>query len=134
MLVLYHDVIRDWTPAQQDLARSFADQMAAAIGNTRLYDSVQSLAARLRAIHDFAIRLNRIRGLDEIAAVIVEGTERLIGHDTIRVYRVDHETKMCEPIAFKGTFGGKPNPASTSCERPIGQGSQAGPRSTTRRS
>ena len=41
-------------------------------GNTRLYDSVQSLAARLRAIHDFAIRLNRIRDLDEIASVIEE--------------------------------------------------------------
>ena len=89
LLVLYHDVVRDWTAAQQDLARSFADQMATAIGNTRLYDSVQSLAARLRAIHDLALRLNRIRDLEEIAAVIVEGTEQLIGHDTIRVYRVD---------------------------------------------
>jgi diguanylate cyclase (GGDEF)-like protein/excisionase family DNA binding protein len=122
LLVLYHDVIRDWTPAQQDLARSFADQMAAAIGNARLYDSVQSLAARLRAIHDFAIRLNRIRDLDEIASVIVEGTERLIGHDTIRVYRVDHETKTCEPIAFKGTFGGKLNPSFDELRTPIGNG------------
>jgi diguanylate cyclase (GGDEF)-like protein/excisionase family DNA binding protein len=122
LLVLYHDVIRDWTPAQQDLARSFADQMAAAIGNTRLYDSVQSLAARLRAIHDFAIRLNRIRDLDEIASVIVEGTERLIGHDTIRVYRVDHATRQCEPIAFKGMFGGKPDPSFDELRTPIGDG------------
>jgi diguanylate cyclase (GGDEF)-like protein/excisionase family DNA binding protein len=122
LLVLYHDVIRDWTTAQQALARSFADQMAAAIGNTRLYDSVQSLAARLRAIHDFAIRLNRIRDLDEIASVIVEGTERLIGHDTIRVYRVDHETKVCEPIAFKGMFGGNPNPSFDELRTPIGSG------------
>ena len=37
------------------------------------------------------VRLNRIRDLDEIATAIVEGTERLIGHDTIRVYRVDHD-------------------------------------------
>ncbi len=122
LLVLYHDVIRDWTTAQQDLARSFADQMAAAIGNTRLYDSVQSLAARLRAIHDFALRLNRIRDLDEIASVIVEGTERLIGHDTIRVYRVDHEAKVCEPIAFKGTFGGNPNPSFDELRTSIGSG------------
>ena len=83
---------------------------------------MQSLAARLRAIHDFAIRLNRIRDLDEIASVIVEGTERLIGHDTIRVYRVDHATMMCEPIAFKGTFGGNPNPSFEELRTPIGSG------------
>ena len=122
LLVLYHDVIRDWTPAQQNLARSFADQMAAAIGNTRLYDSVQSLAARLRAIHDLALRLNRIRDLDEIGSVIVEGTERLIGHDTIRVYRVDSATMMCEPIAFTGTFGGRPNPSVDELRTPVGTG------------
>ena len=84
--------------------------MATAIGNARLYDSVQSLAARLRAIQDFALRLNRIRDLDEIASVIVEGDGALIDYDTIRVYRVDHETTVCEPIAFQGTFGGDPNP------------------------
>ena len=122
LLVLYHDVIRDWTMDQQGLARSFADQMAAAIGNTRLYDSVQSLAARLRAIQDFAFRLNRIRDIDEIAAVIVEGTERLIGHDTIRVYRVDRTTMMCEPLAFKGTFGGSSNPSFDKLRMPIGNG------------
>ena len=118
MLVLYHDVIRDWTPAQQDLARSFADQMAAAIGNTRLYDSVQSLAARLRAIHDFAIRLNRIRDLDEIASVIVEGTERLIGHDTIRVYRVDHDDEDVRADRLQGHVRRQAESrASTSCAR-----------------
>ena len=136
LLVLYHDVIRDWTTAQQDLARSFADQMAAAIGNTRLYDSVQSLAARLRAIHDLALRLNRIRDLDEIASVIVEGTERLIGHDTIRVYRVDHDDDdRASRSPSRARSAAIRIRASTSSARPIGERAHGlGCASTTRRS
>jgi diguanylate cyclase (GGDEF)-like protein len=122
LLVLYHDETYDWTLDETDLARSFADQMAAAIGNARLYDSVQSLAARLRAIHDLAVRLNRIRDLDGIASVIVEGTERLIEHDTIRVYRIDHDAGVCEPIAFKGTFKGSATPMLEDLRTPVGEG------------
>jgi diguanylate cyclase (GGDEF)-like protein len=122
LLVLYHGTARDWTADETELARTFADQMAAAIGNSRLYDSVQSLAARLQAIHDLALRLNRIRDLDSIASVIVEGTERLIAHDTIRVYRVDHDSAMLEPIAFKGGFAGHPAPTFEALRMPIGEG------------
>jgi diguanylate cyclase (GGDEF)-like protein len=122
VLVLYHGTVRDWTTDETELARSFADQMAVAIGNARLYDSVQSLAARLRAIHELALRLNRVRDLDGIAAIIVEGAKSLIKLDTIRVYRVDAATRMCEPIAFQGTFGGDPNPSFDKLRMPIGVG------------
>jgi diguanylate cyclase (GGDEF)-like protein len=122
LLVLYDDAVREWTPSQQALARSFADQLASAIGNHRLFTSVQSLAARLRAIHELALRLNRIREIDEIGAVIVEGTERLIRNDTIRVYRVDRATMTCEPIAFKGTFGGRSDPSFDELRTPVGVG------------
>jgi diguanylate cyclase (GGDEF)-like protein len=122
LLVLYDGEVREWTADETELARSFADQMAVAIGNARLYDSVQSLAGRLKAIHELALRLNRIRDLDGIAAVIVEGTKSLIKHDTIRVYRVDTASGTCEPIAFKGTFGGDANPSADKLRVPIGQG------------
>src|SRR5580765_6193751 len=94
LLVLYHGAIRDWTTDETELARSFADQMAVAIGNAKLYDSVQSLAGRLRAIPELALRLNR----------------------------VDMDTRMCEPIAFKGTWGGDPNPSLDKLRMPIGDG------------
>ncbi len=122
LLVLYHGAVREWTTDETELARSFADQMAVAIGNAKLYDSVQSLAGRLRAIHELALRLNRIRDLDGIAQVIVEGTQSLIKQDTIRVYRVDMDTRMCEPIAFKGTWGGDANPSLDKLRMPIGDG------------
>src|SRR5437879_1830411 len=103
LVVLYHDAVHDWSEAETALARGFADQMAAAMGNARLVDSVHSLAARLEAIQALALRLNRTRGLDEIAAVIVEGAAELIDYDSIRVYRVDHETGTTEPTAFRGS-------------------------------
>ncbi len=47
---------------------------------------------------------------------------RLIDHDTIRVYRVDHETSMCEPIAFQGTFLGMSDPEPSMLRVAIGEG------------
>ena len=40
----------------------------------------------------------------------LEVIRTLIGFDTLRVYRVDHETAMCQPIAFRGTFLGRTDP------------------------
>ena len=122
LVVLYHDAVHDWTDAETGLARGFADQMAAAIGNARLVDSVHSLATRLEAVQELGVRLNRTRGLDAIGDVIVEGAARLIDYDSIRVYRVDHERGMCEPIAFRGSFGGSTNPDPALLRVPIGQG------------
>jgi GAF domain-containing protein len=122
LVVLYHDAVHDWTDAETALARGFADQMAAAIGNARLVESVHSLAARLEAVQELSIRLNRTRGIDAIAAVIVEGAARLIDYDSIRVYRVDHATGMCEPIGFRGSFGGSTKPDPAVLRVPIGDG------------
>ncbi len=110
LLVLYH--LRDyaWTPDETELARAFADQMATAIGNARLAESTRTMTDRLRAISELAGRLNRLQDLDGIAQAIVAGTKSLIDHDTIRVYRVDHERGMCEPIGFQGTFMGVTDP------------------------
>ncbi len=110
LLVLYHTTVYAWTADETDLARAFADNMATAIGNARLAESTRTLADRLRAISDLAGQLNRHQDLEGIGQAIVAGARRLIDHETIRVYRVDHESGMCEPIAFQGTFLGKTEP------------------------
>ncbi|HET7703070.1 MAG TPA: diguanylate cyclase, partial [Candidatus Limnocylindrales bacterium] len=84
--------------------------------------SVRSLAARLEAVQDLAVRLNRTRGLSDVADLLVEGTERLIEHDSIRVYRIDHEAGWCEPIAFKGTILGSATPSPDLLRVRIGEG------------
>ncbi|HEY8437994.1 MAG TPA: diguanylate cyclase [Candidatus Limnocylindrales bacterium] len=122
LLVLYHDDVHDWTVEETALARGFADQMAAAVGNAHLLASVRSLAARLEAVEELAIRLNRTRTFEEIAKLVVEGAQRLIVHDSIRVYRADHAAGMCEPIAFAGTFRGSTNPPLESFRMRIGEG------------
>ena len=122
LYVLYHDEIHDWTEEEAALARGVADQMATAVGSDRLHGSVRSLAARLEAVQDLAVRLNRTRGLSEVADLLVEGTERLIEHDSIRVYRVDHEAGWCEPIAFKGTILGSETPSLDLLRVRIGEG------------
>jgi diguanylate cyclase (GGDEF)-like protein len=122
LLVLYQDAVHPWSDEETALARGLADQTATAVGNAKLNDSVRSLAARLGAVQDLAIRLNRTRGLAEIADLIIEGMERLIDHDTIRVYRVDHDAGWCEPVAFRGTFDGSRNPDPEVLRVALGEG------------
>src|SRR4029079_8842428 len=100
----------------------FADQMASAVSNARLHQSVRSLAARLEAIQELAIRLNRTSDLEEIAAVIIEGTERLIVADSIRVYHVDHENGTRDILDQQVSIGGTATPDPAALGVRIGEG------------
>jgi diguanylate cyclase (GGDEF)-like protein len=122
LLVLYHTSEYNWTANETELARAFADHMATAISNARLADSTRTLAERLRAISELAGRLNRLQDAHGVARAIVAEAGRLIDYDTIRVYVVDHETGMCEPIAFHGTFQGASNPDMAALRVPVGKG------------
>ncbi len=68
LLVLYHTRPHEWAAAELELLESFADQVAVALQNARLYASVRSFAARLDAIQDLAARLNRIHDADARSA------------------------------------------------------------------
>jgi diguanylate cyclase (GGDEF)-like protein/PAS domain S-box-containing protein len=122
LLVLYHETRREWPAEELDLAAAFADQMATAIENARLYEATLDLAARLRAIQDLTARLNQIQDVRGIAEAIVTEARSLIDHDNIRVYRVDHATQMCEPIAFQGIFMGVDTPNMTVLRCRVGEG------------
>ena len=122
LLVLYHETRREWPAEELELASAFADQMATAIENARLHEETLDLAARLRAIQDLTARLNRIQDVRGIAEAIVAEARSLIDHDNIRVYRVDHATGMCEPIAFQGIFMGVDTPDMALLRCRIGEG------------
>ena len=122
LLVLYHMTDYAWTADETDLARAFADHIATAIGNARLADSTRTMTGRLRAISELAGRLNRLQDVDGIAQAIVAEAGLLIDHDTIRVYRVDHDAGMCEPIAFQGIFLGATNPDPETLRVAVGRG------------
>ncbi len=122
LLVLYHRTGYAWSDDEKDLARAFGDHIAVAMQNARLAQETHALADRLRAISELAVRLNRIQDVDGIAATIVSEAGRLIDHDTIRVYRVDHERGVCEPLAFQGTFLGTSEPDAESLRVAVGEG------------
>src|SRR5262245_23859025 len=122
LLVLYHREPYDWSPEEMALAQSFGDTIATAIGNARLMASVEDLAARLRAISDLSARLSGIQDVRGIGETIVSEARSLIAYDTVRVYRVDHESGWCEPIAFQGVFMGSPDPEPELLRVRIGEG------------
>jgi diguanylate cyclase (GGDEF)-like protein/PAS domain S-box-containing protein len=122
ILALYHHVDREWPPEELALAGGFADQMAAAIQNARLLASGRALAARLEAIADLSLRLNRIRDVKAIGEAIVVEASMLIEHDTIRVYRVDENSGWCDPIAWQGEFVGVDEPTPEMLRVRIGEG------------
>jgi len=97
---LYHDHDRIWPEEEVALAQAFADQAAVAIQNARLYRSVADHAARMRSIQDLSARLNRLTDVKAIAQAIVDEASTIAAYHDIRVYRVDHERGICEPVAF----------------------------------
>ena len=122
LLVLYHRQPYDWTPDELALCTTFAAQMATAVANARLFNTVREGAARLRAIQELSSRLNRIQDVQGIGEAIVAEADRLIAHDTIRVYRVDEADGVCEPIAFHGEFVGIGTPTPDMLRLRIGEG------------
>jgi diguanylate cyclase (GGDEF)-like protein len=122
LLVLYHYQPYDWSPDELALCTTFAAQMATAVANARLFNTVREGEARLRAIQELTSRLNRIQDVQAIGETIVGEADRLIAHDTIRVYRVDEAAGVCEPIAFHGEFQGIGTPTGDMLRVAIGEG------------
>ncbi len=100
LLGLYHRRNRSWPEEEVALVQAFADQAAVAIQNARLYRSVADQAARMRSIQDLSARLNRLTDVRAIGEAIVAEASTLAEYHDIRIYRVDWERRMCDPIAF----------------------------------
>ena len=117
VLGLYHTRDHEWPDDELALAQSFANQAAVAISNARLYRSVADQAARMRSIQDLSARLNRLTDVQAIADAIVAEASTLAAYHDIRVYAVDWERGVCEPVAFTdrmlgdGVFDFKEAPA-----------------------
>ncbi|HJP88036.1 MAG TPA: EAL domain-containing protein [Candidatus Limnocylindrales bacterium] len=122
LLVLYHRTPYDWSADETALAGSFGDTIATAIGNARLMASVEDLAGRLRAIQDLSARLSGIQDVRGIGETIVAEAHNLIEFDTLRVYKVEHESGWCEPIAFEGIFMGRSDPDPEMLRVRVGEG------------
>ena len=122
IIVLYHHQPHEWIADDVSLARSFGDGIATALGNARLVESVNGLAARLRSVQDLAARLNGLQDVRGIGEAIVAEAGSLIAFDTVRIYRIDRDSGWCEPVAFQGVFMGTANPTPEMLRVRIGTG------------
>lgn len=100
LLGVYHLRDREWPDDELALVQAFANQAAVAINNARLYRSLADQAARMRSIHDLSDRLNRLTNVQAIADAIVAEASTLADYHDIRVYTVDWENRVCEPVSF----------------------------------
>jgi diguanylate cyclase (GGDEF)-like protein len=100
VLGLYHVRDHEWPDDELALAQSFANQAAVAISNAQLYRSVADQAARIRSIQDLSARLNRLTDVQAIADAIVSEASALANYHDIRVYAVDWDRRVCDPVAF----------------------------------
>ena len=100
LLGLYHRSDRTWPDEEVALVQAFADQAAVAIHNARLYEAAGAQAARVRSIQDLSARLNRLTDVRAIGQAIVTEARTLAEYHDIRIYRVDRERGVCDPIAF----------------------------------
>ncbi|MCC6619432.1 MAG: GAF domain-containing protein [Chloroflexi bacterium] len=123
VLGLYHQRPRTWPAEELTLVRAFADQAAVAIQNARLYRSVAEQAARMRSIQDLSARLNRLTDARAIARAIVTEASSLAQYHDIRVYAIDWERRMCDPIAFtREMFDATPEEAEDLLRVAVGEG------------
>ena len=126
LIGLYHTRDRDWPEEELALAQSFANQAAVAISNARLYQSVADQAARMRSIQDLSARLNRLTDVRAIAEAIVAEASTLAEYHDIRVYAVDWDRRVCEPIAFTRRLLGEGGDFVEKLRVEIGPGSFTG--------
>ena len=70
----------------------------------------------MRSIQDLSARLNRLTDVTAIAEAIVAEAAPLADFHDIRIYRVDWERNVCEPIAFtREMLEGDPEDAVERC-------------------
>ena len=121
LLVLYHTTPYDWTDEELELAASFANQMATAVANARLYDSVSGLEARLRAIGELSAASI---GSPRSTASARRSSPKPTGSSSTTPSASTGSTRrrMCEPIAFQGEFAGIGRPTLEQLRLPVGQG------------
>jgi diguanylate cyclase (GGDEF)-like protein/excisionase family DNA binding protein len=123
LLGLYHRRDRGWPEDEVALLQAFADQAAVAIQNARLYNSLADQAARMRSIQDLSARLNGLTDVRAIAEAIVAEATTLADYHDIRVYAVDWERRMCDPMAFtREMLEGDPEDAEALLRVAVGEG------------
>jgi signal transduction histidine kinase len=112
MLSLDHSEPGYYTTQDADLAMAFANQVAVAIENARLYEAEQERleeSERRRQVaeglRDILSILNSNRALDEVLDAIVDQALQLLGADGGAVYRLHRQDEIISIVTARGMPG-----------------------------
>lgn len=89
-----------FTPEHARLAFAFADQVAVAIDNARLYEESQKTTAELKIVRDILHHLNAVPQISEAFSQIANGLKELTGCDRISLALYDDSRKHFKMIAL----------------------------------
>lgn len=89
MLTLGHHEPNAYTSQHVELATAFADQVAVAIQNARLFESVQHAADRFRVISELGQRITSILDVDELLSQTAHLIQDAFGYYHVHIGLVD---------------------------------------------
>lgn len=89
-----------FTPEHARLAFAFADQVAVAIDNAKLYEESQKTTAELKIVSDILHNLNAVPQISEAFSQIAGGLNELTGCDRISLALYDDSRKHFKMIAL----------------------------------
>ena len=109
MLTLDHNQPGYYTAEQAELAMAFANQVAVAIDNARLYQSEQDRLEEsehrrrvAEGLRDILALLNSNRSLEEVLDSIVPQAIRLLGADGVGIYQITDDRETVRIITSRG--------------------------------
>jgi len=86
--------LREFKASEIELVQDFADQVAIAIENARLYTEAQRRATNLEVLDEIAKAINSTLDLDELFKITVEQVKRVIRCERSILYSVDPGEKV----------------------------------------
>jgi len=104
MLTLDHDEPNYYSPRQAELALAFANQVAVAVENARLYQAVQERQRELQTLLDVAAAASSSLDLDEMLTTTLDRLVALVGASRAGVMLLNGESGELEPKMLRPDY------------------------------
>jgi diguanylate cyclase (GGDEF)-like protein len=103
VLDVEREAVGSFSPDDIDLMTLFASQAAIAIENARLFEEQQKRVRELQIIQSIVQDVTPLHEVPAIADVVDRELNKLIDYHACRIFSLDEESQMIEPITTSGT-------------------------------
>ncbi|MEM7345844.1 MAG: GAF domain-containing protein, partial [Chloroflexota bacterium] len=94
-----------FTPEDADVVLAFANQVAVAMQNARLFEDARNQVKQLAALTQVAQSLNRALDLSEVLNLVLFAVFDLVGHEQGSIWLIDHQNKAITVADTKNIAG-----------------------------